>query len=150
MPSTNIAAVGALSDLAPVVLIVFVAAVLPYLFAIASGLPSQTAVARWGRGYDNRDPRGSLERLEGWRRRAHFAQLNGHEAFGPFAAAMIFALLSGLARAWLLGLGGAFLLFRVVYGVLYVADRSTGRSVVWWCGVLVVVALFLLSWVNGR
>ena len=37
-------------------------------------------------GFDNAAPRETLEHLEGWRKRADWAQKNAFEAFPPFAA----------------------------------------------------------------
>eukprot|EP01035_Chromulina_nebulosa_P035064 gene35064-47116_t len=42
-----------------------------------------------GKDFDNAAPRVMLAKLDGWRQRANWAQLNGFEAFPPFAAAVI-------------------------------------------------------------
>ncbi|MFO0599087.1 MAG: MAPEG family protein [Myxococcaceae bacterium] len=124
---------------------IFAAAVLPYAFLVLSGLPSRTERARWGSGYDNREARASLERLTGWRRRAHFAQLNGHEAFPAFAAAMGCATFAGVDPTQVHVLAGAFLGLRVAHGVAYVANRGLARSVLWSAAVTCVAALFVLA-----
>ncbi|MCS6913164.1 MAG: MAPEG family protein [Myxococcales bacterium] len=62
---------------------VLVAGLLPYV---------ATAIAKGGaKGYDNRDPRGWLEKQQGVRRRANFAQMNAFEAFPLFAAGVLVA-----------------------------------------------------------
>jgi uncharacterized MAPEG superfamily protein len=124
---------------------IFTAAALPYVFLILSGLPSRTERGRWGGDYDNREARASLERLTGWRRRAHFAQLNGHEAFAPFAAAMVCAQLAGgeVSRVHALAIG--FIAFRLAHGAAYITNLGVPRSVSWGGGISCVAGLFLVA-----
>ena len=83
---------------------VLIAIVLPYL---------ATASAKFlGAGYGpraNSDPRAFLSGLEGWRKRANNAQLNGFEVTPAFAAAVIIAHLAGWvpvrALVWFVGMG---------------------------------------------
>jgi uncharacterized MAPEG superfamily protein len=115
---------------------VLIAAYLPIAF---------TGIAKFGAGgrdFDNRAPRAMLAKLDGWRARANWAQANGFEAFPPFAAAVIIAHLCAVpqARIDLLALG--FVGLRIVYGVLYIANLATLRSIVWIASVACVVALF--------
>ena len=64
---------------------IVVAAAMPYVFVMLTGLPARSQKARWGGGYDNREPREYLAGLAGWRRRARAGEANSHEAFAPFA-----------------------------------------------------------------
>ena len=70
---------------------VLAAALLPYAF---------TGLAKFSgpRRYDNHAPRDYLDKLDGWRKRAHWAQLNSFEAFAPFAAGVIIAQQSAVAQ----------------------------------------------------
>src|SRR3546814_7254438 len=61
---------------------VLVAALLPFLF---------TGLAKASKRFDNAAPRDYFEQSTGWRKRAHWAQLNSFEAFPAFAAAVIIA-----------------------------------------------------------
>ena len=115
---------------------VLAAAVLPYLF---------TGLAKTSAGYDNRAPRRWLEGVEGWRRRAHWAQLNSFEAFPPFAAAVIIAHQAGARGAATDALAAAFVVLRLGYGMLYVADRPAARSLVWTAAFGCVLGLFGLA-----
>ncbi len=83
----------------------------------AGVLPIVAAVvSKWGfRGYDNRNPRAWLAGQTGFRARANAAQAN----------------------SW------AFIVARVLYLVLYVADRATLRSLVWTVGWGCSVALYV-------
>ncbi len=108
-----------------------------------------TAYAKFTSGFggrDNHNPREFLERLSGAKKRAHWAQLNSFEAFPPFAAAVIIATHIGkLDHGTLDALAVAWLVLRFVYGILYVADRATLRSVAWTGAVACWVAMFLGS-----
>ena len=115
---------------------VFAAAVLPFLFA---------AGAKWSKGYDNANPRNYLAATTGWRQRAYWAHLNTFEAFPPFAAAVVIAhVVKGpLAAADCLAVG--FVALRVVYGLCYIGNAATLRSVVWIAAQLCVVGLFIVA-----
>jgi uncharacterized MAPEG superfamily protein len=114
---------------------VFAAALLPYAF---TGLAKFT-----GPRYDNHAPRDFLEQLHGWRKRAHWAQLNSFEAFAPFAAGVIVAQLSAVPQDRIDALALAFVALRVVYGALYVLDRPWLRSTAWALAFACIIVLFL-------
>lgn len=115
---------------------VLAAALLPYPFTLA---------AKWSRRFDNHNPRDFLERNQGWRKRAHWAQLNSFEAFPPFAAAVIICHLLRGANATADTLALAFVGLRLAYGLCYIADQATLRSLVWTGGVGCVVGLFIVA-----
>lgn len=120
---------------------VMIAILLPYL---------STASAKFlGPGYSpraNQDPRAFLGTLEGWRKRANNAQLNGFEVTPAFAAAVIIAHLAGGAEQALLDqLAVAFIVSRVLYFICYLADWGPLRSLVWFAGIGIIVALFVVS-----
>ena len=115
---------------------VLAAAVLPFFCALG---------AKWSKHFDNHHPRDYLDKTQGWRRRAHAAQLNGFEAFPAFAAAVIVnrIVLGPNAMADYLAL--AFLACRIVFSLLYVADLALLRSIAWFGGALCCVALFVVA-----
>ena len=118
---------------------VLVAALLPYV---------GTAYSKFSGGgaktYDNRAPRMQAESLPPRRRRAYWAQLNGFEAFPPFAAGVIVAHLAGAPQAWIDALAVAFIGLRALYMLLYIHDRPNARSLVWFAGLSCTIALFLI------
>jgi uncharacterized MAPEG superfamily protein len=132
-----------------VVVSILVAAVFPFLLLLLTCAPSRTTLARWGPDWDNRNARASQERLQGWRRRAHFAQLNGHEAFAPFAAAMILAHLTAAPPSWVHPLALTFLGFRGLYSAFYVADWPTFRSIAWCAAAACVLGIFAAALSSG-
>jgi uncharacterized MAPEG superfamily protein len=117
---------------------VLVAALLPYAFVAYA-----KATSRFLKGDHNKNPREYEEALTGARKRAYWAQLNGFEAFPPFAAGVIIAVQAGVPvdRVNLLAL--VFIACRVVYGALYIANLDKLRSVAWFGGLASVVLLFL-------
>jgi uncharacterized MAPEG superfamily protein len=93
----------------------------------------------------NHNPRELLDALDGYRKRAHWAQLNSYEAFPPFAAAVIIAHIAQAPQMWIDYLAIAFVVFRLAYGVCYIKDWAGLRSAVWGCGLACVIALFVIS-----
>lgn len=120
---------------------VLIAALMPYAF---------TAFAKFsGPGFSgdsNRAPREFLEKLDGTRKRAHWAQLNSFEAFPAFAAAVIIAHLTGGAdQGTIDALAVLFILVRCGYGFLYVQDIPRLRTPVWAAGLACVIGLFIAA-----
>ncbi|MCU0869938.1 MAG: MAPEG family protein [Burkholderiales bacterium] len=113
---------------------------------VAGLLPIVWAGAAKSRGdFDNRDPRAWLAALDGWRARANAAQANSWEAFAPFAAAVLIAHAAGAAGARVDALAVGFVLARVAYGLLYIADRPTLRTVAWTAGFACVMGLYAVA-----
>ena len=119
---------------------VFFAAYLPLVWTSLAKLTGK----KFGDA-ENRAPREYLEGLSGWRKRAHWAQLNAFEAFPPFAAAVIIAHLQQVAQSRIDGLALAFVVLRVLHGVFYITDSGYPRTAVWFSAVGCVIALFILS-----
>ena len=118
---------------------VLVAALLPYIWV--------SVAKSSGERYDNRDPRGWTARQTNPRvHRANAAQLNGFEAFAPFAAGVVLAQLAGVAADRIALLAVAFVLFRIIHGLVYVAGWSHSlRSLVWFVAFACVVTLYVLA-----
>jgi uncharacterized MAPEG superfamily protein len=113
---------------------ILIAAVLPYVWTILG----KSAV----RGYDNRDPRGWIAKQTHPRvHRANAAHLNAFEAFPAFAAAVLMAQLAGVDPDRISMLAVAFVAFRVLHGISYLADRDTLRSLCWLFGIVSVLTL---------
>ena len=120
---------------------VLAALVLPYLFI---------GVAKFtGRDFgpkENHNPREFLEKLEGARKRAYWAQQNSFEVTPAFAVAVIIAHQVGEASQGTLDmLALTFVISRVLYGVFYIRDLANLRSLVWAVGMVCIVAFFALS-----
>ncbi|TXT35403.1 MAG: hypothetical protein FD135_4935 [Comamonadaceae bacterium] len=115
---------------------VLVAALLPMLCAV---------IAKWGAmgtsrkdgGFDNHNPRAWLARQTDWRARANAAQANSFEALPFFIGAVIIAHQLGAYQTRLDLLAFVYVVLRVVYILMYLADLASLRSLVW------VLALFI-------
>ena len=120
---------------------IIVAACLPYLWAVLAKTSAP--------GYNNKDPRGWVARQESYRvRNAYAAHLNAFEAFPAFAAAVLmaqFAQVDAQHAAWL---SMAFIAFRILHGIFYLAALQALRSLAWLGGFASVIALMLLAALN--
>ena len=118
---------------------------------IAGILPVVTvAVAKWGRrDFDNAEPRQWMEKLQGLRRRADNAHRNHFEAFPFFAAGVLVAQQLNADQDSINMLAVTFIAARIVYTLLYLANRPTMRSITWVIGYIAVIGLFLLPAFDG-
>jgi uncharacterized MAPEG superfamily protein len=122
---------------------VLVAALLPIVCA---------GLAKWGMfnkprregGYDNHNPRAWLARQGDWRARANAAQANSFEALPFFIGAVIIAHQIGANQTRLDLLAFLFVVLRLVYVLLYVADLATARSLIWTLALVVNIALLFV------
>jgi len=104
-----------------------------------------TAIAKFsGPGFDNASPRAFLANLDGFRQRANWAQMNQFEANPPFAAAVIIAHLLNGPQSTIDMLAVAWVVLRLLYAAMYLANLAALRSLVWSGALACVVALFLV------
>jgi len=115
---------------------VFFAIILPYFFA---------ALAKSGKGFNNSTPREYLDGLKGWRKRAHWAQLNTFEALPGFFAAVIIAQQLEAPQIAIDNLAIGFVIMRVLYGVFYIINRAAIRTLCWTISLGCVLSLLIVS-----
>lgn len=124
---------------------VLVAALLPIVCAgIAKGGSFGKSVGSGG--YDNHDPRAWLGRQRDWRARANAAQANSFEALPFFIGAVVLALQLGADPARVDLLAAIFVVLRIAYIGLYVADRAALRTLVWVGALGVNIAILFTGW----
>ena len=124
---------------------VLVAAVLPIVCAgIAKYGMFSTTPAKGG--YDNNNPRAWLSRQTDWRARANAAQANTFEALPFFFAAVIISHQLQAPQAWLDILAFLFVVLRMAYITLYVADMAKTRSAIWAVALAVNVAILCIGY----
>ncbi len=109
-------------------------------------------LAKWGRlgkprregGYDNHNPRAWLARQTDWRARANAAQSNSFEALPLFIGAVIIAHQLGAPQVRLDLLAFVFVVLRLIYIMMYVADLALARSMTWALALLVNIAILFV------
>ncbi|MES2511298.1 MAG: MAPEG family protein [Pseudomonadota bacterium] len=109
---------------------VLVAAVLPIICAGIAKYGTFDKPRRDG-GFDNHNPRAWLARQTDWRARANAAQANTFEALPFFFAAVIIAHQLQARQTLLDILAFMFVVLRIAYVLMYVADMAKTRSSVW-------------------
>ena len=124
----------------------FVCVFAAFLLCMVTKAPVALAMNRKPGGYDNRHPRDQQSDLEGWGRRALAAHLNSFEAFPGFAAAVIVAHLAAADPVWSSWIAVVFVVSRIAYTALYLANVHVWRSLVWSIGWGATVLLFILPW----
>jgi uncharacterized MAPEG superfamily protein len=121
-----------------------IAFVLVYLPKMVSSI----AMSKMPGGYDNKEPRAQQAKLAGWGARAHAAHLNGFEAFAPFAAAVLVAVVARADPRWTNILALTHVGARAVYPFIYIANLGLVRSTIWGVGFVATLALFALPLVT--
>lgn len=119
---------------------VFVAALLPMACAFIAKYGLLRVPPQQG-GYDNNNPRAWLARQSDWRARANAAQANTFEALPFFFAAVIIAHLLQANQTQVDLLALLFVVLRMAYVIMYVADLASARSGVWAAALLVNIAI---------
>jgi uncharacterized MAPEG superfamily protein len=117
------------------------------ILTIASIAPAKASGVR---EYDNGNPRDPRFYTPGLRSRSLGAHLNGYEAFPFFAASVILAEMRAVPQGTVNALAVAFIVARIVYVALYLGDRPTARSVVWFVGFACNLAIFFSPVWVGR
>lgn len=117
---------------------------------VASLLPIVCAgLAKWGMfgtprrqgGYDNHHPRQWLAKQTDWRARANAAQANSFEGLPFFIGAVIIAHQLGASQLRLDVLAFLFIVLRMLYIMMYVADLAALRSVLWTLALVANIAI---------
>ena len=110
-----------------------------------------TGIAKYGMfsksrrdgGYDNHNPRAWLARQTDWRARANAAQANTFEALPFFFAAVIIAHQLQARQTVVDILAFMFVVLRVAYVLMYVADMAKTRSAIWAAALLINIWILL-------
>jgi uncharacterized MAPEG superfamily protein len=96
-------------------------------------------------GFDNFNPRVQQAKLTGRAARAIAAHKNSFEALAAFAPAVVVNHIVGAEPDKSAAIAVAWVVLRVLYGVLYLANSGNPRSIVWFLSLACSVALFGLA-----
>jgi uncharacterized MAPEG superfamily protein len=118
-----------------------IAIFLPYVFSGATAFFKQKQFGT----LDNRHPRAQAAALEGPGARAYAAQANAWEALAVFVPSVLVAHLAGADPAASATASLAFIGFRVLHGVCYVADIDKVRSLAFIGATVCCLRLFWLA-----
>lgn len=111
-------------------------------------------VAKWGSfgkrrsegGFDNENPRAWLARQTDWRARANAAQANSFEAMPFFIGAVVIAHQLGAYQARVDLLALVYVVLRVIFILLYLANLANLRSLVWGLALAVNIAILFAGY----
>jgi len=122
---------------------VLVAALLPIGCAWLAKAGKLNRSRREG-GFDNQNPRDWLARQTDWRARANAAQANSFEALPFFIGAVIIAHQLGAAQIRVDVLAFVFVVLRLLYVMMYVANMANARSLIWTLALLTNIAILFV------
>ncbi len=100
--------------------------------------------AKIGSSGDNHYPREDYVELTPPKRRAYAAHQNAYENFPFFAAAVLVAATMGAPISIVNVLAVLYILFRIIHGLLYIANKASLRSLAFAAAWLINVAIFVL------
>ena len=124
---------------------VLVAALLPIVCAGIAKYGMFGKALKQG-GYDNNNPRAWLARQTDWRARANAAQANTFEALPFFFVAVVIAHQLQARQAVLDILAFLFVVLRMAYIMMYVADMALSRTSIWATALLLNIAILFLGY----
>lgn len=131
-----------MSGIEGIIYLILIACLLPYIFAILA------KVLGGFKAEDNQNPREFLANTTGLAARANAAQQNSFESLPLFIASVLMAEYLVVAQDIIMMFGIAYIVLRVVYGICYLANWSTLRSVVWAlsmaCPILLLITIIRL------
>lgn len=116
-----------------------IASVLPLLFAILAKVLGGFGVA------DNSHPRDVVAKYTGRAARANAAQQNSYESLPIFLASVIVAMLFFVPQVVINYLAVVYVMLRVIYGITYIVNLPTLRSIIWTLSMACCFMLFYLA-----
>lgn len=115
--------------------------IIPYVLAGVAGYFKTTQLGT----LDNNNPRQQSAALTGAGARAFAAQQNAWEAMAVFTAAVLVAHFAGADAQMSANLAMAFVAFRLLHAVAYIADWATLRSLLFVGALASAIWLFILA-----
>lgn len=120
-----------------------------WAMVIASLLPlGFAALAKLFGGFglaDNAHPRDFLKSTTGAAARANAAQQNSYETLPVFLAAVLVAMLFFVPQSIINNLACLYVIIRIAYGIAYIVNLPTFRSILWMLSIACCLLLFYLA-----
>ena len=128
-----------MQSISGIVYLILIACLLPYVFTI---------IAKKAAGFkarDNRNPREFSDKTTGLAARAHAVQQNSFESLPLFLTSVLMAeyLVTPAVITYYLSI--AYLVLRLLYGLAYLTNLATLRSILWLLSMACPILLLLLS-----
>lgn len=127
-----------MQDISGIIYLILIACLLPYVFAM---IAKKTAGFK---AKDNQHPRDFLAKTTGLAARANAAQQNSFESLPLFIAAILMAEYMVISQTVIMTFGMAYIVLRILYGICYLANWATLRSIVWLLSLLCPILLLVL------
>ena len=127
-----------MSGIDGIIYLILIACLLPYVFMAIAKLSGGFKVA------DNQNPREFLAKTTGLAARANAVQQNSFESLPLFIAAILMAEYMVVSQHLVMLLGIAYIVLRVIYGICYLANLATLRSIIWTLSMACPVILLLM------
>ncbi len=127
-----------MQSISGIVYLIIIACLLPYVF---------TVVAKMAGGFkseDNQNPREFLAKATGLAARANAVQQNSFESLPLFVAAVLMAEYMVIPQVVVMMFGIAYIVLRIAYGICYLANWATLRSIVWILSLLCPICILLM------
>lgn len=127
-----------MQSISGIVYLIIIACLLPYIF---------TVVAKMAGGFkreDNQNPREFLAKTTGLAARANAVQQNSFESLPLFIAAVLMAEYMVIPQVVVMMFGIAYIVLRIIYGICYLANWATLRSIVWMLSLLCPICILLI------
>ena len=127
-----------MQSISGIVYLIIIACLLPYVFAV---------VAKMAGGFkreDNQNPREFLAKTTGLAARANAVQQNSFESLPLFIAAVLMAEYMVIPQVVVMMFGIAYIVLRIIYGICYLANWATLRSIVRMLSLLCPICILLM------
>lgn len=127
-----------MQSISGIVYLIIIACLLPYVF---------TVVDKMAGGFkreDNQNPREFLAKTTGLAARANAVQQNSFESLPLFIAAVLMAEYMVIPQVVVMMFGIAYIVLRIIYGICYLANWATLRSIVWMLSLLCPICILLM------
>ena len=121
-----------------IIYLILIACLMPYVFTIIAKIAAGFNVK------DNQNPREFLAKSTGLAARANAAQQNSFESLPLFIASILMAEYMVLSQSLIMMLGIAYLVLRVIYGICYLCNLATLRSIIWFLSMACPITLLLI------
>ncbi|SPL71841.1 MAPEG family protein [Acinetobacter stercoris] len=127
-----------MQEISGIIYLILAACLLPYIFTIIAKIAGGFKIK------DNQNPREFLAKSTGLAARANAAQQNSFESLPLFLAAVLMAEYMVIDQTLIMTFGLAYIILRIIYGICYLANWSTLRSIIWLLSMLCPIFLLLL------